>query len=105
MNALVRSSPAHAFQCTVCPRAFATTWSHAAAGALACAKAVAQDNSSKIPALRTAARRTRAPGMSGSDRDQGDVFRSGFGRKTLRGTPAQARLLDHRPELLLVKAI
>jgi hypothetical protein len=55
MNAFVRSSPAQAFQCTVWPRALATTWSHEATGAVSATAAQAAAIN-KTPAPNPAAR-------------------------------------------------
>src|SRR5215470_13800063 len=103
MNAFVRSSPAHAFQCTVWPRALATTWSQAATDVV-CATATQAPAINKIPTPSAAARRIEKRSISGSDRSEDDARRR-FGRKPPGRTPAGAGLLDHRSELFLVEPV
>src|SRR5882672_11435027 len=82
MNALVFSSPAHAFQYTVWPRAVATTWSHAGGG-LACANAKEEKTVSNTSAPRANARRVLASRIQAPIGVSGMCFEAVSGDKPL----------------------
>src|SRR5262245_10558903 len=105
MNALVRSSPAHAFQCTVWPRALATTWSHAG---FVWPSAALENTIDNAPTQTATARRVRPRNISDSDRRQQDFsVGRGFGRgcEPLGSAATCTRLLEHRTQFFFVESI
>src|SRR5262245_49017907 len=102
MNALVRSSPAHAFQCTVWPRALAITSSQVC---LVWPGTALEKRIDNAPTQTAAARRVRPRTISDSDRGQRDFSGSGLWREPFGSTATRTRLLEHRTQLFFVESI